>query len=111
MVFFEGIAGFAYSLNDIVAILAFLLSIWIAIMALINLGYYKFVDASWRAYSVFVLSALIGIVGQVALYTTRLLPSKMGILGQPPEFTNLTLVCAIAMFVISRFIRSQRKIY
>ena len=111
MVFFEEIAGFAYLLNDIVAMLAFILSIWIAVMAFINLGYYKFIDASWRSYSFFVLSVLLGIIGQVALYTTRLLPSKMGILGQPPEFTNLTLTCAIAMFVISRFLRSQRKIY
>lgn len=111
MGFVEGIAGVVYMINDLVATIALVLSAWIALKAIINLGYYKFVDASWKAYFVFVLSELVGIIGQVALYATRSVPSKMGILGRTPEFTNLTLACAIAIFIISRFIRTQRKNY
>jgi hypothetical protein len=33
----------------------------------------------------------------------------MGIFGLPPRITNFTLVCAVALFLISAFLRVQKK--
>jgi hypothetical protein len=81
---FEGIAGFALVINDLIAFIAFGCAVCIGIMAIVNLVYYRMVDAPWGVYAAFLGAFGFGVLGQVILYTTGKIPETMGALGQTP---------------------------
>jgi hypothetical protein len=105
----DGISGLAYAINDLFALIALVCSMCIGVIAVINLVYYKTMDASWEIYFAFLATTGFGILGQATLFLTGKYPITMGIFGLPPRITNFTLVCAVALFLISMYLRVQKQ--
>jgi hypothetical protein len=96
----DGVAGISLVFSDIAAVTGFIAAVWIALLAAINLGTEFTLRATANWYLAFWICVPSGILGLVTLAITGQHPTTIGILGQPPSFTLITLGCAIALYLI-----------
>ena len=108
MGFVEGFAGFAYLLGDFVATIAFGCAIWIAGAAFINLGSDRPINAPAKIYLAWIMSVILGIIGQIAIFLTQIKQTVSGIFSLSPNYPLITLVGAISLLIISRFLRRSK---
>ena len=104
----EIFAGVAFLLGDFISTIAIGCSLLIAGAAFINLGSDLPFDVPANIYVTWILLVIVSIGGQIAISMSNLHPFTSGILGLPPNYPLFTIICAIILFIISRFLRKNK---